>query len=112
MNGYIVCLNRIIYNSDPAKHTVQYDKYARQASRNGESDWKSWEGTVQAAFSPSYPEAVNMIAKSVKDYLEKGWWQLDAKDFEFEVIYSEVKDGRFYLISNISQSGKMKVYSN
>lgn len=102
MPTYLMAIRRVIFKSNPDKHTVSYDKRAREISLHGREDVAVWQGMFNAVYGEE-TDCIEMLRKQVHSYImNRG---MNPEDFRFQYSFSEFKNGQgsLYLCSTLGK---------
>lgn len=99
-------LNGIYFKRKPSVHTVDYDERGQKAHREGKN---LFLGNIKAAIG-TLEYVREKIRLEVVNYLKNGWWKLDPKDFEFDVVYEDIsEDNTLWGLTTAYSGGKLPV---
>ena len=91
----VAILSTLKYHQDVMKHTVYYAEHCALIAFYDTIK----DGTFEAFIAKDEEEAVDFIRKQVAHYLNCCvWGTIDPKDFSFSFKYSQVSNGKFWLI--------------
>lgn len=94
----IAIIGELKYKKNPMKHTVYYAEHCERL-QFGSIDRVGKSGTFKAVIAEDLDEAHRKLSTELKAYLEACCWdKVNPADFVFNICYSEVKDGYFWLI--------------
>lgn len=107
---YIVIVNRLYYKGNPLVVPAYYHEAATNLAESTENGPKSGflsTGNIKAVISDSVESAAEQLGKDIGVKLNSwyGRWKFTEKDFEFSILFEEIKDNRFWLIPCSSYGG-------
>ena len=110
---FIVVPSKLIYKGN-ALEVPAYDHKACEELAKGSEGNKGFlsYGNTQCMVCENLEDAVEVFAEEIGNFL-KGWWGkwkgAKESDFEFEIAFTEIDNGRAWLIPNASYCGKYPV---
>lgn len=113
---YLIVVSGISFIEDPMKHTVYYSGHAKELTKDGEDNWRRWEGVFKSVIVDveDFEAGVEILREDVESYLKNVWFIHDhgnVKDFRFEIRFTEFVDGRGWLIPCSTFCAKYNVCS-
>ena len=103
---FIVVPYKLIYKGNDLKVPAYYHEACKNLAgeSEGSKGYLSYRNT-QCVVCETIEEAVDILAHELGEFLKNWWgrWEgLTEKDFYFEIAFTEIKDGRAWLIPNPS----------
>ena len=110
---FIVVPSKLIYKGNPIEVPAYYHKACEELAKGSEGNKGMLSyGNTQCVVCESIEVAIDIFAKEIGKFLQSWWgkWKgAKESDFEFEIAFTEIKDGRAWLIPNASYCHKYPV---